>query len=113
MRAARRRSLDDDLHLLARLQVLAGAKPVEHAEALELTIGDCHALREPLRRVAGSNRNELQTQWLCGLAFGEREPAEARHRLAECAIDFRGAALGGKDEAVHIGAEPQRVEPER
>src|SRR5438105_4060225 len=95
-------SLRDDLDLIAGLDAVAGAKPVEHAEALERVLGGGHAARQPLHRIAVRDGDNPDAQGLCRLDFGERQAPEARDRFAESAVSLGPDALGGEDEAVDV-----------
>src|SRR5262249_46619276 len=104
-------SLDHDLDRLAGIGVILGTKPVEDPEALDRAVGDRHAARQALDRVAGCDGHDLDVQRLCRLAFRQRHATEGADRFAKGAIDLRGRALGGEDETIDVATEPHRIEP--
>src|SRR5215472_8488916 len=104
-------SLDHDLDLVAGIGVVVGTKPVEDAKALDRAVGDRHAARQALDRVTACDGHDLDVQRLCRLAFRQRHATEGADGFAKGAIDLRGHALGGEDEAIDVASEPHRIEP--
>src|SRR6516162_6483971 len=104
-------SLDHDLDLVAGIGVVVGSKPVEDAKALERAVGHRHAARQALDGVTACDGHDLDVQRLCRLAFRQRHATEGADRFAKGAIDLRGRALGGEDEAIDVAPEPHRIEP--
>ena len=105
--------LDHDLHPVAGADTVAGGEAVENAKALDLPVGHRHPARQFLDGVPGLDGHDLEVQRLRRLAFRQRHAAERADRFAEGAVDLRGRALRGKDEAIDVAAEPHRVEPKR
>src|SRR2546430_300908 len=105
------RSLDHDFDLVAGIGVVVGSKPVEDAKALDRAVGHRHAARQALDRVTACDGHDLDVQRLCRLAFRQRHATEGTDGFAKGAIDLRGRALGGEDEAIDVASEPHRIEP--
>src|SRR5262249_50470873 len=103
-------SLDHDLDLVAGIGVVVGTKPVEDAKALDRAVGHRYAARQALDRVTACDGHDLDVQRLCRLAFRQRHATEGADGFAKGAVDLRGRALGGEDEAIDVAAEPHRIE---
>src|SRR5436190_2124001 len=97
--------LHHELDLVTRFQRLSRRQTIEHEEALERAVGDCHTRGKPFRRVGCRHRYHLDTQGLCAVDFGQRHAAEAIDRFAEGALAFSRLLLGGENKSVNLAAE--------
>src|SRR5262249_5974366 len=89
-------SLNDDLHILAGLELIIGIEAVEDPEAIELAVDESHAPGKVLDGVAGLDLDDFEPQRLGRAYLGEREPAEGVDGLAESPLGVGRPDLGGE-----------------
>src|SRR5713226_10596279 len=107
-----RASIHHDLDAIARLDLAVHIEPVENPEPFRRAVDAGHAVRQRFHGIAGLHGDDLDAQRPRRLDFLERQAAERIHRLARVALAFGGLLAAGKDEAVDVAAEAQRVDLE-
>src|ERR1700755_956208 len=103
-------SIHHDLHAVPRLHLGMRVEPVQNPKALRRAIAAGHAVGERFHGVAGLHGDDLDAQRPGGLDFLQRQPAERVYGLAGVALAFGGLLPGGKNEAVDVTAEAQRID---
>src|SRR5207248_3324584 len=100
-----------NFYFAAGFEPIAGIESIEHTETVQRAIGHGHFARELLDSIAGRDRHNAKAKRFCLLGFGNAHAAEAADRITERPIALGRAMLGSKNEAVHVAAEADRIEP--